>query len=242
VSSDDYDQLFATVPYWFHQIEVAPGVVTPGIDRSREKLESWELPEDLTGKRVLDIGCYEGFFSFECERRGAEVLAIDLWAPGANGFELCKKLLGSAVDYRQASVYDLSPESFGEFDLVLFVGVLYHLRHPLLGLERVRSVCRERAVIETQICDECFIGPDGRITTLSAIGEELSSTPIAQFYPGAELNRDPSNWFSPNLTALQGWLVTSGFSIDRIISNGVRACVHTTAAEPAEEMPNIFAR
>jgi len=238
----DYDQLFATVSYWYHQIEVAPGIVTPGADHSRAKLDHWDLPTDLRGKRVLDIGCYEGFFSFECERRGAEVVAIDLWSYGSNGFALCKELLGSKVEYRQASVYDLNEEAFGTFDLVLFVGVLYHLRHPLLALERVRSVCRGSAIIESQVCDEYFVTQDGRVRSLGSLSPDVASVPIAQFYPGAELAGDPSNWFSPNLAAFKGWLTTSGFAIDRVITEGARACIHTSMSDPVEETPTIFRR
>ena len=122
-----------------------------------------------SGKRALDIGCYEGFFSFAMERRGAEVVATDLWAYGSNGFKLCKELLGSNVEYRQASVYDLNPETFGYFDVVLFAGVLYHLRHPLLALDRVRSVCAETAFIETQVCDNALLCADGSMTALSTV-------------------------------------------------------------------------
>jgi tRNA (mo5U34)-methyltransferase len=238
----DYQELFARVPYWFHQIEVAPGVVTPGVDPSPSKLEWWEFPSDLRGKRVLDIGCFEGFFSFECERRGAEVLAIDLWRYGSNGFALCKDLLGSRVEYRQASVYELDVDEFGTFDLVLFVGVLYHLRHPLLALERVRAVCRDRAIIESQICDEYFVSESGEIGSLTREAPAVAKVPLVQFYPGAELGGDTSNWFSPNLPALEGWLTTSGFEVERVISNGVRACVHATLGDPVAETPFIFER
>ncbi len=240
-SEPDYDELFASVPYWFHQIEVAPGVVTPGGDASASKLEWWDLPHDLHGKRALDIGCYEGFFSFAMERRGAEVVATDIWAYGSNGFKICKELLGSNVEYRQASVYDLNPETFGYFDIVLFAGVLYHLRHPLLALERVRSVCTDAAFIETQVCDNALVCGDGSMSALSVAAPGLVDVPMAQFYPGGELWGDTSNWFSPNLAALEGWLTTSGFNIDRTITDGVRACVHTTVAEPVAETPFIFA-
>jgi tRNA (mo5U34)-methyltransferase len=201
-----------------------------------------DIPADLSGQRVLDIGCYEGFFSFECERRGAEVLAIDLWEYGENGFKICKELLGSQVQYRQASVYDLEPDSFGQFDLVLFAGVLYHLRHPLLALDRVRTVCRGMAIVETQICDEMFVLPGGGMAPLRSLSPTLSDVPLAQFYPGAELAGDPSNWFSPNLTAFVAWVNTSGFKADRVISNGVRACVHAALDDPVVEVPAIFSR
>lgn len=221
----------AAIPYWFHQIEVMPGIITPGASNTSQKLERFELPKDLSGKRVLDIGCYEGFFTFECERRGAEVVAIDIIAPGPqSGFSLAYELTGSRATFHQASIYDLNPEQFGTFDLVLCLGVIYHLRHPLLGLERARSVCKDKFIVETQICDKYFIGADRMPVDLTAVAPALAQVPMVQFYPGDELNRDPSNWFSPNLPALDGMLRTSGFIPEKYIENGVRACVHCKVA------------
>lgn len=88
--------------------------------------------------RVLDIGARDGFFSFECERRAAaEVVAIDYLTPEETGFPIARELVGSQVELRQVNVYDLSPEEFGSFDLVLFLGVLYRLRDPMLALDRI---------------------------------------------------------------------------------------------------------
>jgi tRNA (mo5U34)-methyltransferase len=217
----------AAVPYWFHRIEVAPGIVTPGEDDTPGKCKWLQLPETLAGKRVMDIGTYEGFFAFECERRGAQVLAVDIIPPSpTSGFRIVHELLGSQVEFQQASIYDLTPERFGQFDLILCLGVLYHLRHPLLGLERVHSICRGQLILETQICDRYFIDPSGKPIDLAKIAPGLTRVPMVQFYPGAELNGDPSNWWSPNLPALDGLLRSSGFVPVKVIENGVRACIH----------------
>jgi tRNA (mo5U34)-methyltransferase len=215
----------AAVPYWFHRIELAEGIVTPGEDDTPAKARWFELPTDLKGKRVLDIGCYEGYFSFECERRGAEVVAIDIIPPNT-GFSLVHETLQSTVNFRQASIYELTPENFGEFDLVLCLGVIYHLRHPLLGLERIHSICKDQLIIETQICDHYFIDSQGQPQSLVTLAPNLADQPIVQFYPGAQLNNDPSNWWAPNLAALNGMLVSSGFQPTKVIQNGVRACIH----------------
>jgi len=228
----------ASIPHWHHQIEVAPGIVTPGVSNTAQRLAWYQFPEDLSGKRVLDIGCYEGFFTFECERRGAEVVAIDVLPLGPqSGFSLAHELLGSRAAFYQTSIYDLTPERFGTFDLVLCLGVIYHLRHPLLGLERAHSVCRDQFIVETQICDKYFINAQGHPVDLAAAAPDLARLPIAQFYPGDELNHDPSNWWSPNLAALQGMLRSSGFVPDKVIENGVRACVHCTRTEPETFYP-----
>ena len=123
-------------PYWFQRIELPNGLVTPGwSDPLRQKLPHFGLPDDLRGMRVLDIGHAEGFFSFEAERRGAsEVVGIENYPPMIRKFNICRAGLSSRAQSFRASVYDLNPKTFGTFDVVLFFGVLYHLRHPLLPL------------------------------------------------------------------------------------------------------------
>jgi len=141
---------------WFHSIPLGHGIVTPGVDRSAERLATMKLPEDLRGKTVLDVGAWDGFFSFEAERRGASrVLATDSycwsgegWGSKA-GFDLARTALGSQVEDKEIDVLELSSEAVGPFDIVLFLGVLYHMRHPLLALERVASVTRERLILDT---------------------------------------------------------------------------------------------
>ena len=124
--------------YWFQEIDLGDGLVTPGWSKPKvEKLPYYGLPEDMSGMRVLDIGCAEGFFSFEAERRGAaEVVAIDAWPGSIRRFHICRIALGSKVTVHETSVYDLDPRSFGTFDLVMYFGVLYHLRHPLFRCRR----------------------------------------------------------------------------------------------------------
>src|SRR5205809_2608018 len=135
---------------WYHTIDLGGGVVTAGVDDSRLRLAQIHLPESLHGKTVLDIGAWDGFFAFECERRGAaRVVAADHfswhgtgWGTKA-GFTLAREALGSRVEDVDIDVMDLSPERIGSFDVVLFLGVLYHVRHPFLALERVASVTRQ---------------------------------------------------------------------------------------------------
>ena len=140
----DAERAFAGV-HWHQNWEVFRGVTTPGRNNVRRLCDRVQLPADLTGKRVLDIGAWNGGYSFECERRGAgEVIAYSLENPDVTGFNRLKALLGSRVRYVQGSVYTLSPERMGEFDLILFFGVLYHPRYPLLAMDRIRSVSWRR--------------------------------------------------------------------------------------------------
>jgi tRNA (mo5U34)-methyltransferase len=185
---------------WFHKIDFGNGLITPGIDYTSEKLAKIGLPADLRGQSVLDIGAWDGFFSFEAERRGARrVLAIDSFSWGGDGwaskagFDLAHRILNSRVESRHLDVLDLSPAAVGKFDLVLFLGVLYHMQHPLLALERVASVATDQLILETHVdlldCDR----------------------PAMAFYPGSELNRDPTNWCGPNPAMVEALLRTVGF-------------------------------
>ncbi len=136
---------------WFHCIDLGGGVVTPGSDgdNSRRKLELMRLPEDLRDRAVLDVGSCEGFFAFECERRGARpVVALDTRPAALARLEVCRRALKSRVDTRSLSVYDLDPRQLGTFDLVFFLSVLHHLDHPLLALEKIAGVTSGCLVLE----------------------------------------------------------------------------------------------
>jgi tRNA (mo5U34)-methyltransferase len=186
---------------WFHRIDLGKGIVTPGLDDSRAKLATLHLPESLEGLSVLDIGAWNGFFSFEAERRGARrVLATDSfcwsgegWGTKA-GFDLARQALNSKVEEMEIDVMDLSPSNVGVFDVVLFLGVLYHLRHPLLALERIFSVTKHQLVLET------------------VVDKVWERRPVMAFYPGSELNTDPSNWWGPNPAAVVAMLKSVGFA------------------------------
>jgi tRNA (mo5U34)-methyltransferase len=182
---------------WFHRIELAPGVFTPGVEDTPRKAELIQFPAALHGKTVLDIGAYDGYFSFEAERRGASyVLAYDHLPPDQSGFNLAREVLESKVEHRVGSVYELSPETVGTFDIVLFLGVVYHLRSPLLALQRIHSVCKETMYLESQICPN-----------VSGAKNQL----IAQFFPSDELNKDPTNWWAPTSACLEAWITSHGF-------------------------------
>src|SRR3954447_9523899 len=153
-SSEDAATAVAESPFWYHTIEVAPGVVTPGWFDLRPVVDRLPWP-DVAGKRCLDVGTYDGFLAFELERRGAsEVVATDIggheqwdWpeelrargptylaelaGPKGAGFEIAHEALGSRVEKVTASVYDLAPERVGTFDVVVCGSLLLHLRDPV---------------------------------------------------------------------------------------------------------------
>jgi tRNA (mo5U34)-methyltransferase len=186
---------------WFHRIDLGHGIVTPGIDDSQTKLDGIGMPADLRGKSVLDIGAYDGFFSFAAERRGAaRVVAADkiCWnlygMATKDGFELARQALGSRVEDVEIAVEDITPERVGVFDVVMMLGVLYHSEDPFRYIRIASAVCREMLILETHVDAEDY------------------PRPAMVFYPGATLNGDTSNWWGPNRAAVEGMLLESGFA------------------------------
>jgi len=130
---------------WCHPLELRGIQTRPQWHvrrRFTRRLKFLQIPEDLTGKSVLDIGAWDGFFSFECERRGASrVLAVDTFAwdhYGKDGFLLAHEALNSKVEHRRLAAEEIDAATLGTFDVVLFLGVFYHLRSPISVLERLR--------------------------------------------------------------------------------------------------------
>lgn len=141
---------------WFHVIRLNDRIETPGVAvhvPSQQKTLRALAKVDFTGKRVLDVGCRDGLFSFEAERRGAaEVIGFDNDL-SLGAVELLIPYLGSKVRMEQMNLLDLKPETFGSFDVVIFSGVLYHLRYPFWSLKLLRNVMVEGAmlVLETAL-------------------------------------------------------------------------------------------
>jgi tRNA (mo5U34)-methyltransferase len=186
---------------WFHTMDLGQGVRTSGIYDPSRTLPRLGLPDRLDGRTVLDVGAWDGFYSFAMARRGASVLSTDhySWSGGGwgtkDGFDLARTALDLPVRDQRIDPLELSPDAVGgRFDIVLFLGVLYHLRDPLLVLERVRSVTGSLLVLETEV------------------GMLLTRRPAADFFPGTELNDDPTNWWAPNVPAMVGMLRAVGFS------------------------------
>ncbi len=196
-------------PDWYHSIELPGGQVIQGsqtLEQLRTRAAQFPLPEDLRGKSLLDIGAWDGWFSFEMERRGARVTAVDcIEQPG---FLIAKERLQSRVDYRVLDVYELSPENVGRFDIVLFLGVLYHLKHPLLGLERVCALTKDIACIESYVTDD---GAD-------ILAGRPPGKPSLEFYEIDELRGQLDNWCGPNAACLLAFCRTAGFVRPKLLS------------------------
>jgi tRNA (mo5U34)-methyltransferase len=191
--------------YWHHSIDLGGGVVTPGgkslaICDGEASLIFDRI--DLGGLSVLDIGAWNGFFSFEAKRRGARrVLATDsyCWTSpqfrGREAFDVARSALGIDVDAREIDVADLSAESVGEFDVVLYLGVFYHRYDAIESLARAARLAKQVLIVETHL--------DLRDIKFPAMA----------FYPGDELNNDPTNWWGPNEHCVRALLVGHGFKV-----------------------------
>jgi len=213
---------------WYQKWEVFDGIFTPGINPISDIYDLMQLPLDLSGRRVLDIGSANGCMSLECERRGAaEVIGLT----PLNGLDWGHHQLRDAVGatrthFRLGSVYDLNPEALGYFDTVLFSGVLYHLRYPMLAIDNIRRVATDEVFIETHISDEGLSGHNKDI-------------PLWRFYRFDELNNDHSNWFGPNIAAVQQAFESAGFSTEFLSSSGGRARLHAVVREDMPEFLKI---
>ena len=205
---------------WFHNLHLPGGEQTaPHHPLGDFPLVKWRQIEpfiapDLTGQRVLDIGCNAGFYSFELARRGAEVTAIDIdahylnqahWA--AAQFGLCER-----IRFQQASVYDLVG-SAERFDIVWFLGVLYHLRHPLLALDVLHEITARQMVLQT-----LTMPGDVVVTPPSGIGLDERNELTRHGWPcmafiERELADDPTNWWAPNHACVEAMVRSAGFRV-----------------------------
>ena len=229
------------VSHWRHRIELPDGVVTPGSNDTRQLLAMINLPGDLTGKTVLDVGCSDGFFSFECEKRGAaRVLAVDdfssVYFDTPTGFQVAHELLGSRVEFRQADLFGLDPDAIGRFDLVLFLGVLYHLRHPLLALERLAHLCQDQVIVESELASPR--GLWGAVKRRIRGADNATSSML--FHESDELNHDPTNWWTPTPKCIEAMLRSCGFcGVRTVCVHRARGVSHGFAPHHGDDVPRL---
>ena len=214
---------------WWHSFKLPDGRVIEGVAdlaSLKHRLAQFPIPENLAGKRALDIGAWDGWFSFEMERRGAAVTAVDCW--DNERFRYIHQELGSRVDYRILDVYELDPATLGKFDIVLFLGVLYHLKHPLIALEKVCALTGGLAAIDSFVVTESY-----------SRGGRAPDRPVLEFYETDEFGGQFDNWVGPNVECLLAFCRTAGFA--RVELRNVLECSACVACyrqwEPAPASP-----
>lgn len=203
---------------WFQAIDLGGGIWTKSTSVVGEPPDhprgTWEriqpfLPE-LRGRDVLDAGCNGGFYAVEAKRRGAaRVVAFDSQRHCVQQARFVRAALGLDIDVRRLSIYEISPAAIGRFDVTLALGLIYHLKHLVLGLERLFLVTRDVLVVETAIL------PPGRFpepfaTPLGAVSSVLH--PIAYVENVTEAKEAASNWFLPHPQAVAALLRGVGFA------------------------------
>lgn len=216
IGGSDMDEAVDAFP-WYHSIELPGGVVTPGIFDHRPLVPHYGLPADLSTQRALDVATFDGFWAFELERRGAEVVAVDidrlssldlppqlrsaivadgLDRESGQGFSLAHRALNSKVQRVVSSVYDLDPAALGTFDLVHVADLLLHLERPLDALRHIRSVTRGTALIADVI----------------DLHLKRSDNQLVQYLGGWW----SAMWWIPSLDALAQMVLDAGFSRVRL--------------------------
>jgi tRNA (mo5U34)-methyltransferase len=218
--------------YAFQQWELFPGYVVPGVKRVEEQMENLQMPQRLDGLRVLDIAPWNGYFGFECLRRGAaELVSLGPDDPEVTGYNKTRDLLEiENCRYVRASVYDLSPEKHGQFDVVLFLGLIYHLRHPLLALDLIFDVALKRLYVDSPIINNVIFDKtvtDDQREKLLLAGKVMHELPLTYFTKGAETG-DPYNWFMPNKLAFIHFIESAGFTKDSYFDDGGWASMSAT--------------
>ncbi len=226
LNDEEANEFIGASDFVWHQIfHLSENVATPGANDIEWLVDRVGLPRELKGATVLDVGTTNGGAAFIAEQRGADrVVAVDIYGPDRFGFNRIKQAIGASAEFVQSSIYELPAVLENEqFDEVLFLGVLYHLRHPLLALDSLRALTRGRLYVET------------------AIYGERSDPPTTQFFRRDELAGDSSNWFVPTISCLVDWVESSGFVVDRVehwpVDQPTRACV---AAHPASGPPEFI--
>ena len=228
---------------WFHNLHLPSGEQTaPDHWLGDFPTFKWKqiepyIPHDLHGWRVLDIGCNAGYYSFQLAERGATVTAIDVSDHYLSQAKWAADLLGLSerIEFRHMQIYELA-RTPDEYDLVWFMGVLYHLRHPLLALDIVRRKTHRQMVLQTLTLPGRRIGP--ATNNLSWQDRNRMCDPDWPFMAFIEhrLASDPTNWWAANENCVEAMLRSSGFEVIGYPTHEVYLCKPTHPDEVTENL------
>jgi tRNA (mo5U34)-methyltransferase len=219
ISREEIQRRIAQLGPWFHNMELNGIQTAPEHflgDYPRFKFRGFEhvLPADLAGKSVLDIGCNGGFYSIEMKRRGAErVLAVDYDEKYLAQARFAAEVSGLDIEFARLSVYDVA-QLREKFDLVIFMGVLYHLRHPLLALDLIREhVARDLMLFQSMQRGDPGTMELERDYTFQQTDIFDDARFPKMFFIERRYAKDPTNWWIPNAACAEAMLRSAGFNI-----------------------------
>jgi tRNA (mo5U34)-methyltransferase len=197
---------------WHHAFEIIPGVWTEGTYDPHHLWDMLALPSDLRGISLADVGASNGFFSFEARKRGARVVALDFRHKDNSGFGLVQHINGmSDIDHHQINVLEMTAERFGQFDVVLALGLLYHVADPYRALANCAAVCRDKLYVESYCID-------------SSVEPAIRNQPVMRFIPDSTrfpelvgLANDRSNFWGFTSECLRRMVEDVGFTVNRLV-------------------------
>jgi tRNA (mo5U34)-methyltransferase len=219
ITTETIKKRVAELGDWFHNIDLrgvqtAPNHFLGDYPSIKWRMFEQSIPADLSGKTVLDIGCNGGFYSIQMKQRGAaRVVSIDSDLRYLEQASFAAEAIGENIEFRQLDVYDVAALK-EKFDIVLFMGVLYHLRHPLLALDLLyEHVVKDTLIFQSMLRGSHSVAP---LKDNYPFGEtkifEQEGFPVMHFVERRYAD-DPTNWWIPNRACVEAMLRTSGFDI-----------------------------
>jgi SAM-dependent methyltransferase len=210
------------------------------------------ISPELSGLRALDIGAFDGPFTFELERRGAQVTALDIQDPDITVFNTVKEIKQSSANYVRGSIYDAQPGNLGFYDIVLFAGVYYHLKNRVLALQRIRSLLADGGVLFIEgasatdyLAEQLNKALGLPKSKVSASAEILDHLPLSYFDFEHKIYENDTNWFFPTTRCLEAMLLDSGFRnvVCELKQNAIynyshRRLIGRAEANPAKRDPS----
>jgi tRNA (mo5U34)-methyltransferase len=201
-------KLVAGRPFWYHRFEIFPGVVTPGVYDPSGTLLMLDLPPDMHGMRVLEIGPADGFFTKSLTERGAEVTAVDYATKDHYGFGDMQRCAERDFTFHHANIFQIASLGLKPFDVVLCLGVLYHLPDPCRALWSLRPLVGRQLILET------------------LVSRKHDSEPFAEYLPASSCNNDDTNFWAPNPLCCKLMLADAAYVVEKEWLNDTRAMFH----------------
>jgi tRNA (mo5U34)-methyltransferase len=219
---------------WHHDFEIVPGVRTHGTYNPGAMWHELQLPEDLSGMSLADVGASNGYFSFEARRRGARVVAFDFRHKDNSGFGLAQYINGmSDIEHHQINVLELAAATHGQHDVVLALGLLYHISDPYLALANCAALSRERLLIESY-CIDATVPEDRRDEPVM----RFISDPV-RFPIHGHVNHDRSNFWGFTSVCLRRMVEDVGFSVERARVHDDRVLIDARRAVSSQQETRV---